>query len=170
MRRSLTILIAGACTVVLAACAPAAPEMNAPADLAAVNALRTNFQNAFNAGDVNMLMNGYSADPISMGNHQPTAAGRDAIIAANKAMFAAMTAHLEITADETKTMGNWGFDRGHFKMTMTPKAGGPAMNDEGRYVVLLEKGADGAWKVTRDIDNSSMPMPMPPPPPPVKGK
>ena len=40
-------------------------------------------------------------------------------------------------------MGNIGFDRGHFKITLTPKAGGPAVNDEGRYVVLLEKGADG---------------------------
>lgn len=161
------LALAGA--LALGACAPAAPEMNAPADLAAVTALRTNFQNGFNAGDAAAIMNGYSADPISMGNHQPTATGRDAVMASNKALFEAMKANIEIIPDETKTMGNMGYERGHFKITMTPKAGGPPIMDEGRYFITLEKGADGAWKVTRDIDNSSLPLPPPPPPPPAKG-
>src|SRR4029077_8657329 len=113
---------------------------------------------------------GYTKDAISMGNHQSTVTGHDALVVSNQAMFDQMKATLELMPDETKTVGSWGFDRGRYKMTMVPKAGGAAMNDEGRYVVLLEKGADGAWKVSRDIDNSSMPMPMPPPPAPAKGK
>ena len=170
MTRRLTVALTITGAMALHGCAPAAPEMNAPADIAAVNALRTGFQTAFNAGDAEGVLKGYSADPISMGNHQPTAVGRDAILAGNKAQFANATFKIDIVADETMTMGTSGFDRGHFKITVTPKAGGPPMTDEGRYVVLVEKGPDGAWKVTRSIENSSLPMPMPPMPPPVKGK
>jgi uncharacterized protein (TIGR02246 family) len=156
-----------------AGCAPAAPEANAAADIAAVNTVRTAFQTAHNAGDVTGIGNLDTTEAISMGNHEPTATGRDAIMAASKATFAGVDAKLELAADETRTMGTMGFDRGHFKITVTPKAGGPTINDEGRYLVLLEKGADGSWKLTRDINNSSRPMPMPPPPPPppaAKGK
>jgi uncharacterized protein (TIGR02246 family) len=156
--------------VALGACAPAAPEMNAQADITAVNALRSSFVAAFNANDADAIGNLYAADAVRAGNHQPTASGRPAIIAADKAAFAQMAMRIELTPEETKTMGSFGFDRGTYKMTIAPKAAGAPMNDEGRYLVLLEKGADGAWKVSRDIDNSSMPMPMPPPPDKGKGK
>ena len=173
MRRTLAAVLALAGTVTIGACAPAAPEVNAPADIAAVSALRNAFVKAFNTGDADALGNGYTTDAISNGNHQPTEAGRAAIVAANKAVFSQMTTTIELTAEDTKTMGTSGYDRGRFKFTMTPKAGGPAIVDEGRYLVLLQKGTDGAWKVSYDINNSSLPMPAPPPPPaaaPAKGK
>jgi len=133
--------------------------MNAPADITAVNALRASFVTAFNANDADAVGNLFTADAIAMGNHQPNSTGRAAIIASDKANFAQMAMKIELTPEETRTMGSFGFDRGTFKMTITPKAGGAPMNDEGRYLVLLEKGADGAWKVSRDIGNSTLPMP-----------
>jgi len=156
----------------LSACAAPAPPVNDPADLAAVTTLRDSFQKAFNAADANAVGGLYTPDAISMGNHQPSATGRDAIVASHKALFDQMSAtSIELTSEETQTMGTFGFDRGRYKMTMTPKAGGPATSDEGRYIVLLQKGSDGAWRVSRDIDNSTLPMPAPPSPPaPAKGK
>lgn len=174
MRRTFPTLLALAGAAMIGACAPAAPESNAPADVAAVAALRDSFTKAFNAGDADSMAALYTADAISNGNHQPSATGPAAIVAAHKAFFSQMAVTIQITSDETKTMGTTGYDRGHFKMTMTPKAGGPAMSDEGRYLVMLRKSADLGWRVSYDIDNSSMPMPMPPPPPPAappaKGK
>jgi uncharacterized protein (TIGR02246 family) len=158
-------LAAGAIAAMLAlgACAqPQAPAANAPEDIAAVNALRDSFLKAFNAGDAEAIANLYTANGVSQHNHEQTATGHDAILASQKAMFDQMTVVAEIMPDETKTLGSIGFDRGRYKMTLTPKAGGQPMTDEGRYVVLLEKQADGSWKVTSDIDNSIMPMPMPP--------
>lgn len=163
------LALAGALSLV--ACAPAAPEMNAPGDLTAINALRSSFVAAFNAADADAIGKLYTADAVAQGNHRPSDTGTAAIVASNKATFEQMTAKIELTPEETKTMGSFGFDRGTFKITMTPKAGGAPMNDEGRYLVLLEKGVDRSWRVSRDIDNSTLPMPMPPPPaPPVKGK
>src|SRR5580765_2367916 len=168
--RHVSRFLALVATVTLGACAPGAPDVNAPADITAVNALRASFVAAFNANDAEAVGNNFTADAVGMYNHQPTNSGRAAIIASDKATFAQMAMKIELTPDETKTMGSGGFDRGTFKMTITPKAGGAPMNDEGRYLVLLEKGADGSWKVSRDIGNSSLPMPMPPPPDKGKGK
>lgn len=171
MRLNLSALLAAG-AIAMAGCGGSAPAMNDPADLAAVNAIRTSFATAFNAGDADAIGKLYTSDGMSMTNHQPTASGIAAIVASNKAFFAGMSVHAEIAADETMTMGTMGIDRGHYKMTLTPKAGGPPMTDEGRYAVWLKKGADGAWKVAWDIDNSSLPMPAPPPATmaPAKGK
>lgn len=43
-------------------------------------------------------------------------------------------------------------------MTMTPKTGkGKPMSDKGKYIVVLQKQADGSWKIVRDISNSDLP-------------
>jgi uncharacterized protein (TIGR02246 family) len=169
MKRYLATLAAVVGATVLSACGPAAPPMNDPADIAAIGQVRSAFIKGYNTGDATLIASLYAADGQGQANHQPTAKGHDAILAANKANFDAMTASLEVVADATMSNGTYGMDRGHFKLTLTPKGGGPAITDEGRYVVLLMKGADGAWKVTMDIDNSSLPMPAPPPMP-MKGK
>jgi uncharacterized protein (TIGR02246 family) len=166
------VLGAAVCgALVLSACTPAAPPppaVNAPDDIAAIGALRSSFAAAWNAGDLAALEALRTQDAVSMPNHQPTSSGLAAIKAAETDFFAQASPKMELMSDETRTVGTWGFDRGRYKMTMTPKAGGDAMVDEGRYIVILEKGSDGRWRVARDIDNSTMPMP--PPPPPMKGK
>jgi len=172
MTKHLLGLVALAGSAMLAACGPAAPEVNAPADIAAVNTLRTTFLTAFNSGDAAGVAATYTANGTSSGNHEATVTGHDAILAAQKAQFDQMTAKLDLMPDETMTFGTMGHDYGRYKITMTMKAGGATMSDEGHYVVLLEKQADGSWKVAHDIDNSSMPMPPPPAPaaPPAKGR
>jgi len=158
------------------ACAPA-PAANAPDDVAAVNALRDKVMAAFNAGDATAVGNLYTADAVASQNHQPTDTGREAIVKSNAGLFSMYNVKMTLMADETKTMGDFGYDRGRFTFALTPKAEGtPAMPmDEGRYLVLLHKDTDGQWRVSRDIGNSSLPMPTPmampmPTPPAKKGK
>jgi len=150
MKRYLAMFAAAAGATILSACGPAAPEMNAPADIAAIAAVRTAYIKAFNAGDAAGIAALYTADGQSQTNHQPVAKGHDAILAANKGFFDMMNAHIEVTPENTMSNGTYGMDRGSFKITLMPKAGGPAMPDEGHYLVLMLKGADGAWKVTLD--------------------
>lgn len=161
MSRYLSATLAIASVLALGACAKA-PETNAAADIAAVSALRDGFTSAMNAGDAAAIGSLYTADGVSQHNHDKTVTGRDAIVEGQKAMFSQFAIKAEIMPDETVTMGTFGFDRGRYRMSMTPKAGGEAMVDEGRYVVLLRKEADGAWKVSSDIDNSITPLPPPP--------
>jgi uncharacterized protein (TIGR02246 family) len=144
------------------ACAQA-PATNDSGDVSAVNALRGKFMQVFNAGDAAAVGNLYTTDAIAMDNHQPTATGREAIVAAMTGLFSQYAVKFTLTPDETKTMGDFGYDLGRFTFALTPKtAGAPAPpTDEGRYLVLLRKDTDGQWRVTRDIGNSTLPMPMP---------
>lgn len=159
----MTVLVAGAvtcagCTSTPTALAPGT-ESDA-ADLAAITAVRDSFIKAYNSGDAAAFEKLYAENAVSMANHQPSISGRAAIVANQKTTFDQFTAHIEITPDETRVTGTVAYDRGRYKMTMMPRTGGPAMSDEGRYIVLLEK-TEAGWVVTRDIDNSTMPMPEP---------
>jgi uncharacterized protein (TIGR02246 family) len=149
------------------ACAPATPAANAPDDVASVSALRDKFMQAFNSGDATAVGNLYTTDAITAESHQPTNTGRDAIVKSTTDLFSQFNVKLTLMADETKTMGDAGYDWGRYTFAMTPKAAGaPAPpTDEGRYLVLLRKDTDGQWRVSRDIGSSSLPMPMPMPMP-----
>jgi len=170
IRRFAIPVMLGALAVGACSTPPPAPAMNAPDDIAAVNALREKFVTTFNAGDATAVGSLYTTDAIAAQNHQPTDTGRDAIVASTTGLFSQFTVKMELMADETMTMGDFAYDRGRFTFALTPKtAGMPAPPvDQGRYLVLLRKDTDGQWRVSRDISNSSVPMPMPPAP--EKGK
>ncbi len=156
------ILFCSLFLLLLAGCNAAASMPDKAADLAAVNQLRDGFVSAFNANDAEAVGNLYSEDAVSMGGNQPTQEGRQAIVAANKMMFDQFSARITITPKQTEVFGDHGYDRGTFSLELTPKAGGPAVTSEGRYLVLVMRGLDGSWKVTEDIDNSAMPPATPP--------
>ena len=52
--------------------------------------------------------------------------------------------------------------RGTFTLSTAAGAAGPAMSDEGKYMSVFMKQADGSWKLVRDIWNSSKPLAPPP--------
>ena len=161
-RTALALLFAsslalGACTQ--APPPPAAPVVDAPADVAAVNAVRTGFMTAYAAGDAEAVGKLYTADAVSEPNNQPALKGRDAIVQSQKAMFEQVTLKADMVSDEVRTIGAVGLDRGHYTMSVTPRAGGETTTVEGRYLVVLVKDADGVWRVARDMDNAAAPPP-----------
>lgn len=121
MIRWLSPTVALSVALALGACADApqtasVPQTNAPADLAGVGSLRAAFASAYDSGDAAAFVNLFTADAISHANHQATVTGRDAIVENNRAVFSQFTAHMELMADETRTMGDFGFDRGRYKL------------------------------------------------------
>jgi uncharacterized protein (TIGR02246 family) len=164
MRRLSTLLLLPL-AVVLSACAPSAPPPAAAAadttaDVAAVGRVRSEYEAAVNAGDAARVAAVYTADGITMPNHRPLVSGRDAILAYQQELMSTMTPALTLTAAETQVMGDWAYDRGSYRLTVTPKAaGGTPVTDEGKYLVLLQKQTDGSWKLARGSSNSDLPMP-----------
>jgi ketosteroid isomerase-like protein len=92
--------------------APAAPVADAQADVDAITAAREAFMKAYEAGDAEAIGRLYAEDAISEPNHQPTLEGRAAIVNSLKSMFEQVTVKAELVADETRTLGNVGLDRG----------------------------------------------------------
>jgi uncharacterized protein (TIGR02246 family) len=150
--------------LVLNACAPSAPPPAAAADttadVAAIGQVRSEYEAAVNAGDAARITTLYTADGITMPSHRPLVSGRDAILAYEQELMSTFSPTLSLTAAETRVLGDWAYDRGSYRLTLTPKAaGGTPVTDEGKYLVLLQKQNDGSWKLARGSSNSDLPMP-----------
>ena len=140
--------------------APPPPPDTTAADTAALNKLRSDFEAGWKAGDADRLSALVTSNIVSTGDTQPTITGKDAWLAHHKAQFAQITVNdVKLKSDELKLMGNYAFDAGTFDVTITPKAPkAKPMTMHQRYLVILHKEPDGAWRLYRDIDNA-MPAP-----------
>lgn len=136
---------------------PAAPVADAPEDIAAITTARDAFMKAYEAGDAKAIGELYTENAVSEPNFQTTLKGRDAIVSSLASMFEQVAIKATLDPDETRTLGSVALDRGHYTVTVTPKAGAPPTTSQGRYLVVYVKGADGTWRVSHDIDNASMP-------------
>ena len=165
MRISLKAAAVVCLAIALAACAPAAQEPESPveepdttaADVEAINAVRDAFVVAYNAGDAAALVALLTDDAVVMPPNEPALVGSDAYQSWTEAFFEQFTTELTITSEEIVVAGDWAFDRGVYTQTLTSAAGGDAIQDSGKYLVIFQRQADSAWKVARDIWNSDIP-------------
>ena len=149
-----------------AACGGGGQEQtpNASTDPAPINEVRTKFQAAYNAGDASAVAALYTDDAVSLPDHHPAVQGKAAIQSYLQETFAQYAATMAITPSDTEIVGNFAHEHGTYTIKVTPKSGGETVADDGKYVVILKRGADGAWKIHHDIDNSNR-MPAAPAPP-----
>jgi uncharacterized protein (TIGR02246 family) len=54
---------------------------------------------------------------------------------------------------ETVISGEWAFERGIERMTVTPVDGGPAQSLTQRALLILRRDADGQWRYARGMTN-----------------
>ena len=94
-----------------------------------------------------------TADAHDMEPGQPTLVGASAVQEGLMGLFQQNSAQIEITGEKTDVSGDMAYDRGTYRNTITPKAGGAAMTEEGRYLVVLKRQADGSWKLVELMGN-----------------
>src|SRR4051812_43418312 len=90
-------------------------------------------------------------------NGAPALCGVDAAI---EAMRGALTRfHIEQTFEpvESAIAGDWAFERGLERMTVTPVGGGPPQTIAQRAFLILRRGADGQWQYARGMTNGLPP-------------
>jgi uncharacterized protein (TIGR02246 family) len=76
--------------------------------------------------------------------------GKDVFAAASKGMDGMkMDGKSEIV--ELKVLGDWAFIRNHIDIAVTPP-GGATVRRAGYTLTLLQKGADGRWRLARDAN------------------
>ena len=123
---------------------------------AAVETATKNFETAISAKDPVALGAVYATDAIIFPPNSEMVQGREAISAFWKSLMdAGMTAKIEPA--ETESDGNLGVDTGKFRILGSD---GKEI-DHGKYVVVWKK-ENGAWKIYRDIWNTSVPAPAAP--------
>ena len=146
----------------LAGCNAAPPSLT-EAEKASIRSVNDEFSKNFVAGDWDAMMNLYTEDAILMPPGGPSVEGRTAI----KAFMGAFPKVTEMSfdLDEVDGRGDLAFVRGSYRMTMEIPGAPAPVTDEGKFVEIRRKQADGSWLVAVDIFNSNLPPPPPPPAP-----
>jgi uncharacterized protein (TIGR02246 family) len=151
-------------SIAFLACQPAPPPEQAaapPPDPAPINALRDQYAAMYNSGDVSAIGNLYTDDAVVMNNQQPAVSGKPAIQQSAEALVQQFAVNISISPADTQIAGDLAYEHGSYTISLTPKAGGAAMQNTGNYIVVLTRGADGSWKLHREIGNNNQPMAMP---------
>ncbi len=67
---------------------------------------------------------------------------------------------LEVTSLEVTVVGDTAYEVGVHRMKLVPE-GSPPITNDGKYLMVWKQGADGTWRIDRDIYNSNTPPPPP---------
>jgi len=100
----------------------------------------------------------YAPDAVMMMSNMPAWKGQSEIQTNVAKMFADVDLKdVKFTTENVEVSGDLAVETGTYVMTVIPK-GAPPMPDEGKYITVWKRQADGTWKVFRDISNSSKEM------------
>ena len=124
-------------------------------DIQAIQQLAADWRSGWLAGDVDALVSLYADEPVLMPQGQPAVTGKEAIRRLYQAVLNQVTIQSEGALMEVEASGDWGYFWSTYKLTATPKAGGPPIESEGKSLFIVKRQRGGAWKIARLIDNSS---------------
>ena len=148
------VLLVGACSAPPAESPEPAVEAGPSEadDRVAIEALLAAWDADWNAADVDALVASFTDDAVRMQPNGPTLVGKEAIRAALQAEFDVNTSETVSVAGEIQVAEDWAFVRGTYT-TVTPTAGGDPIHVQGKWVSIVRRQPDGAWKWHRDIWN-----------------
>lgn len=134
---------------------PGAPAVDVAAIEAEVDQIRSDWIAAAERDDAAAVAALYADDAVVVGPAGQPAQGRQAIQEAFAADFPQAT-NLQVTSSDVEVSGDLVTDMGEFTQTVqTPD--GQQQTVTGRYIVVLRRQADGAWRIVQHL--SAVPMP-----------
>lgn len=119
--------------------------------------LEAEWKQAYEAGDAASLASLYAEDAVYMAPYMGAIRGRAAIQTRLAEAMGEMTSR-QITIDRTDAgaSGDLAYGIGTYNLQMGLEGMDEPMNDNGKYVTLSKRDADGSWKIYAHIWNTSM--------------
>lgn len=134
------------------------PQPVREADVAAIEAASAALGKAFIAGDVDGFAEVYADDIVLLPPNRPVMVGKEAALEWSRRLYEGFAVEqFSGTTEELVVDGDWAFARTSFTWTLQPKAGGEAVRDTAKSIVLWHFESDGSWKRARVAWNSDMP-------------
>ncbi len=87
--------------------------------------------------------------------NEPPLVGRAAIVADAAEDFAAMSSSLTSQSEGSYVMGGLAVEWGTYSFSGTMVDSDVTVSEDGKYVAIFERQADGSWKIVRDIWNAN---------------
>ena len=136
----------------------AAPATDADEVAEAVNALWREYEASIEAEDADRWGELWVGDGVKYPPDAPPLEGKEAIVNNMREWMAAATAkEVAISNHDVQVVGDYAFARGLFRADNELKANGMPVVMDGKYMSILQRQADGSWKLYRDIFNSNVP-------------
>jgi uncharacterized protein (TIGR02246 family) len=129
------------------------------ADLKAIEVVRDAHVAALNAGDARAWVAQFTDDAVQMPPNTPANVGTAKIASWSQAFLDQFHVRFALAVDEVRVSGEWAFERGTYTIGLTAKAGGPSMQDIGKYLTVYQRKPGNSWRMARDIWNSNSPPP-----------
>jgi ketosteroid isomerase-like protein len=124
----------------------------AEADCDAIAKQIEEFIRAYEAGDLAGVMDYYSPDMIKLRQNAPPES-RAQTQERVAGVFRDFSGRLSVVNDEIVASGDLAYTRGTLKLTLTPRAGGPPLVVERRFLEIWRRSS-GRWLVARAMDNA----------------
>ena len=144
-------------SAVAAACQAQQDTASLDADVAALEKLVRAETAAANTGDLEALLDLRTADAVEMLPGESSLIGKDAIRAASGEDSAYTEQFTNVSTEEVRVIGDWGFIRISFVQTLTPISGGEPIVFSGRTLLFVQRQPDKSWKIALEMVNSNKP-------------
>jgi uncharacterized protein (TIGR02246 family) len=107
-----------------------------------------------NAGDFEGWINNWAENGKQYFPDAPPRYGKAQIATEMRPLFEMLDFEgFSIEIDEIRVLGNQAYGHGTYGYSMTPKGGGETSTISGKFLTILEKQADGSWKILIDCFN-----------------
>ncbi|WP_457652465.1 YybH family protein [Rhodocaloribacter sp.] len=104
---------------------------------------------ALNTGDIAVLAAFYTEDAIQLPPDRPPLVGWEAIRSSLENELSGITIEAGVEIMEVVTAGSWAYARGQHRTSVIPQAGGQTTVTTGSWLDILERQADGSWRIAR---------------------
>ena len=133
-------------------------ERTKVSDVAQIYELWNEYAAAANAGDLEHWMSLWTDEGIQMAPDAPRRVGKEQIRAGMQPGFDLfIMSDMVINTEEVQILGDKAYSHGTYTFDMTPKEGGETTSLSGKFLDILEKQADGSWKMAIDCHNYNEP-------------
>ena len=133
-----------------------AEEFSKDASLRALNATVADFARTLMEEDLDGFMSLFTEEAIRLPPDAPSVQGTDAIRASMYRQFENVDQIITIRMDESEFSGDLAFVRGSFGVTQTNEDGSIG-EFVGSWMNLMRRGADGRWRIARNMWNRDQP-------------
>ena len=151
--RSSAVILA----VIAFACTPPSPTHDQEADFSAINKVREQELTAFTGGQPDALAAVFTEDAVVSPPGEAQLNGREALRSWAQSIATQATVNGQYTGSSIQVAGDWAIERYSGSLTVTPKAGGPAVEEQLRGIHVYQRQTDGSWRIAHDIWNSGAP-------------
>ncbi len=139
--------------LVLAACSDNTTT-DTEADEAAIRNLLASYDETFTSEDLDNLFALLTDDVYWGVPEQPALIGRDAVLGRVGTMFSNFDMTTSHPLDEIRIADGWGIVSGTYEVVHEPNAGGDPLRELGKVIYVVERGADGDWRIAKAVWNT----------------